>query len=93
MPSITLSIGLRPPKALLTATVVATKPTQTNRAEMTPFFRVTCPGPRWPSVPASTQAITTSATNEVMNGAIERLPEISSLVLPIAASHCLDSDM
>ena len=56
---------------------------------MMPFFSVTCPGPRWPSVPASTQAMTTSATKEMMNGA----GDLFGSVLPTAASHCFDRVM
>ena len=74
---------------MLTNTVVATKPTQMNSAVMMPFFSVTCPGPRWAIVPASTQAMTTSATKEMMKGA----GDLFGSILPTAASHCFDRVM
>ena len=95
MPSIIVSEALRWPNALLTAIVVMTKPSHMNSALTMPFFSVTWPGPRWAMPPASTQAMTASATIETMKGMGEPLPSaaISSLVLPIAASHGLDSEM
>jgi hypothetical protein len=66
-----------------------------NSALMTPFFNVTCPGPRWPMPPARTQAMMAKATIETMKGMGDPLPlaASSSLVVPIAASHRRDSDM
>jgi hypothetical protein len=87
--------GFALPEGVVTAMVVMTKPTHMNSALMTPFFSVTCPGPRWPMPPARTQAMMAKATIETMKGMGDPLPlaASSSLVVPIAASHRRDSDM
>jgi hypothetical protein len=82
----TVSARLCPPKLWFTSMVVATKPSQTRKPEISPFATVT--GPAWPMTPASVQAMTSSATKEMINGAGDGLPEgplRSATVLPSAA--------
>src|SRR5580704_3387134 len=56
--SISSNLLSRPEKQKFTTMVVRMKPNHKNAPVMTPFLSVTSPGPRWPSTPASIQAMT-----------------------------------